>query len=99
VKIVNLDAIKPPQQTNGRRTEAIQPKSPDQPKPSVTAVGSDHVSLSGLGDQVGRMVSTARGVDGVRQERVESLRQLVQSGHYHVPAARIADAILSEENG
>jgi flagellar biosynthesis anti-sigma factor FlgM len=96
VKIVNLDAIKPVQQTNGRWTEAIQPKSSDHPRPSVTANRSDHVSLSGLGNQVERMVTTAKGIDGARQERVESLRQLVASGDYHVPASRIAEAILSQ---
>jgi flagellar biosynthesis anti-sigma factor FlgM len=99
VKVVNLDGINPAQQTSARRSEAIQAKSADQPKPSVTANGSDHISLSGLGVQVEKMVTQAQGIDGVRQERVESLRQLVASGEYHVPASRIAEAIMSEENG
>ena len=103
MKSVDLNASNSPQQTKTQRVEPIRPKTPEpvrskaadsakQPPVSRTA---DQVSVSGTA-VVERLVQRARGLDDVRQQRVDHLRRLVATDQYHVSASDIAEAILNE---
>jgi flagellar biosynthesis anti-sigma factor FlgM len=77
-------------------TAAEQAKKPstavtNQPEPSVAAnknvFSQDKVTLSALASQ-------ALGLPEVRQGQVDSLRQSINNGQYHLDPHEIADAIL-----
>jgi len=105
VKSVDLNAINSAEQAQSKKAEQAQSKKVEPARSGNTeatrrpAVSqeSDQVNVSDTGMQVGRMVQRARELDEVRQERVESLRQQVNAGEYHVSADKIAEAILNEE--
>ena len=98
MKSVDLNAINSPQQTKAQKVGPIRPGTSDPAKHPMSPQGWDQISVSGTAMQLGRMVQRARDLDGVRQQRVESLRELVNAGQYHASASDIADAILREEN-
>jgi len=96
VKSVDLNAINSPQQTKAPRAKAVRPKASDAVK-QPTARTSDQVSVSGAAVEVGRLVDRAKGLSDVRQERVDSLKELIDSGQYEVNANDIAAAIIRDE--
>ena len=97
MKSVDLNAINSPQQTKAPKVGPIRPGTSDPVKHPIAPQGWDQISVSGTAMQLGRMVQQAKAPDGVRQQRVESLRELVNAGQYHVSASDIADAILRGE--
>jgi flagellar biosynthesis anti-sigma factor FlgM len=66
-------------------------------KPSPPGHDSDQIKVSNFHDHVRQLVERAKGQDAVRRQRVDSLRQVVQTGNYRVTASDIANAILKEE--
>jgi flagellar biosynthesis anti-sigma factor FlgM len=66
-------------------------------KPSPLGHDSDQIKVSNVHDHVRQLVERVKGQDAVRQQRVDSLRQVVQTGNYRVTSSDIADAILKEE--
>lgn len=60
---------------------------------------TDSINVSGRATAVGELTARVEQLPEVRQERIEQLRTLVQSGDYHPAAADIADAMLKEEKG
>ena len=96
MKSVDLNAINSAQQAQSQKVEPRSANTESTRRPTVSQE-SDQVNVSDTGMQVGRMVQRARELDEVRQERVESLRQQVKAGEYHVSAEKIAEAILKEE--
>lgn len=59
-------------------------------------LGDDQAELSGTHIQVQALTAQALQFPEVRQEKVNSLRQVVQDGTYQPSSGQIADAIFSE---
>jgi flagellar biosynthesis anti-sigma factor FlgM len=96
VKSVNLNAINATQQPTAQRTEPGRQASAEA-KPAPVSRGADQIRVSSTAAQVANLVARAKGTPDVRQDRVDSLRELVHSGRYEVPANDIAAAILRDE--
>jgi flagellar biosynthesis anti-sigma factor FlgM len=60
---------------------------------------TDSISVSERATALGELAAKAEQLPDIRQERIEQLRTLVQSGDYHPAAADIADAMLKDEKG
>lgn len=82
-------------QDAGRATQAEQP-TPSQ-NGVAAATDSDKIKVSERASTVGRLSSRAAELPEVRQEKVEALRERIQSGSYNPPSRDIADAIFKEE--
>jgi negative regulator of flagellin synthesis FlgM len=71
-------------------TRKARGKSPNAPNvEDKTSLSSDTLSVSSLTTQ-------AMAAPGVRQDRVEALRQQVQNREYNLDANKIAQAILQQ---
>jgi negative regulator of flagellin synthesis FlgM len=57
----------------------------------------DKIEFSSKGAEVGKLVDQLKQFPDVRQDRVDSLRQKIQSGEYRPASEEIADAILKDE--
>lgn len=82
-----LDNIKSPQ------------RSPSETAPSATAessVAEDAATLSVDATRVNSLVAKALDAPQIRQDKVEALRQAVESGKYTVDPAQIAEAMIRE---
>lgn len=97
MKSVNLDSTNPAQQAKPPRAEPIRPGTAETGKITIVSRPADHISVSPAAVEVGRMVARAKGMDDVRHDRVQALRDLVDSGRYEPSASEIADAILRHE--
>jgi negative regulator of flagellin synthesis FlgM len=66
------------------------------PTNQVQAHGEDTASLSFDRASIGSLVSQAMALPGVRQDKVDALRQAISSGQYKVEPDKVADAMLQE---
>ncbi|MGH9901156.1 MAG: flagellar biosynthesis anti-sigma factor FlgM [Pyrinomonadaceae bacterium] len=86
----------------GRRADADRAKAAEQ-MPAQNAGDAaatpqaDTVKVSDTAASVGRLANRASEMSDVRQERIDALREVVESGSYRPEAGDIADAILKEE--
>ena len=58
-------------------------------------LGEDQAQLSGAHTQVAALAAQASQLPEVRQERVQSLRQAVESGNYYASPDEVAGAIVT----
>ena len=79
------------EEVNGSTENAVQAGGKQPP------VNSDKINVSNRAATAGKMVEKLQDVPDVRQERVEALRQKIESGEYKPSAESIADAILKDE--
>jgi len=56
----------------------------------------DEATFSSNSEKVSQLVAQAAKAPEIRQERVDALRQRVQSGEYKVDARRVAEAMFSD---
>jgi len=59
-------------------------------------LGEDQAQLSGAHVQVAALAAQASHLPEVRQERVQALRQAIQSGHYQVSPEKVASALMAQ---
>jgi negative regulator of flagellin synthesis FlgM len=100
VKPVNVNEVNAPQQTHAQRTQPVKPKDAEPGQSSQTSTvsnSSDHISMSNRAAEVRRLVAKVGGLPDVRQPRVDSVRQRIQSGQYQVSSVKIADAIIRDQ--
>jgi flagellar biosynthesis anti-sigma factor FlgM len=98
MKSVNLNGLNSLQQTRLQQPESVRPKDAEAPAPSPAHGTPDQVSVSRRAEEVGRLIARAGQLGDVRQERVDSLRQTIQSDQYKVSSSNIADAIVRNES-
>jgi negative regulator of flagellin synthesis FlgM len=63
----------------------------------TAASGEDKLNFSNRVGEFGKLVDTLRELPDVRQDRVESLREKIQSGDYNPSGEEIANAIFRDE--
>ncbi|HHX94691.1 MAG TPA: flagellar biosynthesis anti-sigma factor FlgM [Clostridia bacterium] len=68
-------------------------KEPDL-KPNEAEQGGDSVEISKAAKEMQKLVQNTLALDDVRLEKVEDLKNKIDTGQYHVPAKKLADAIL-----
>ena len=76
------------------RATSTEGSSPTSPK---TESQEDKVSVSERAETLERLTTRTTELPDVRQEKVEAMRERLQSGSYNPSASDIADAILKEE--
>ena len=59
--------------------------------------GEDRATLSSDSTSVGSLVTTALNSPSVRQDKVDALRQAVNSGQYQIDPDKIAAAMIDEQ--
>ena len=95
MKPVNLNAVNLPHQST-RPTDSVRNAEPNSNQPPPVA-DSDSIHVTNSPDQVATLVERANDLPDIRHERVQEIRQVIQSGKYRVSAEDIAEAILREE--
>jgi flagellar biosynthesis anti-sigma factor FlgM len=78
----------------GSRTNGPVPASGNTRPAANSAPGEDQAQLSGAHVQVQALTAQALQLPEVRQEKVNALRQVVQSGSYQPSAGKTADALF-----
>jgi negative regulator of flagellin synthesis FlgM len=63
---------------------------------STSASSEDHATLSSDSTSVSSLVSQALSYPEVRQDKVDSLKQSINSGQYEIDPSKIAGSILDE---
>jgi flagellar biosynthesis anti-sigma factor FlgM len=99
MKSANINGLTTAQQVSAEKPNALRAKSGETRTPSPTSGTPDQVSVSSRADEVNQLIARTNELGDVRQERVDSLRQAVQSGRYQVSSSNIADAIIRDESG
>jgi len=61
-----------------------------------SALGEDQAQLSGAHVQVQALAAEAAHLPEIRQERVQALRQAIQSGQYQASPEKIAGALFAQ---
>src|SRR5678816_1312420 len=97
MKSVNLNGLNSPQQTRLQQPEAVRHKDAEAFAASAAYGMPDQVSVSSRVDDVNRLIARAGELGDIRQERVDSLREVIQSDQYQVSSGVIADAIIRDE--
>lgn len=99
MKQVDLNAISSAHTRQTQRTDAVRPSGTGSTASTNSAAKTmrDHVDVSSAAKEVGQLVERAKSLPGIRQERVDELRKLIESGQYEVSSQTIADAILRDE--
>ncbi len=75
-----------------------QAEKASKPSGAASESEADKIKVSERAADIGRLTTRASGLPDVRQEKVEALRERVQSGSYNPSPGDIADAIIKEEN-
>jgi flagellar biosynthesis anti-sigma factor FlgM len=78
----------------GSRSNSAVPASGDTRPAATSAPSEDQAQLSGAHVQVQALTAQALQLPEVRQEKVNALRQVVQSGNYQPDAGQTADALF-----
>jgi negative regulator of flagellin synthesis FlgM len=100
MKRLDLNAISSAQPRQVQRTEVSRPNGTTLTSPvngATAKTAGDQIAVSATGREIGQLVDRAKSLPDIRQERVDSLRQLIESGKYEVPSKTIAAAILRDE--
>jgi flagellar biosynthesis anti-sigma factor FlgM len=95
MKPVNINGLNSIQQARLQQPESVRPRDAESLSPAHST--PDQVSVSNRAEEVGRLIARAGELGDVRHERVDSLREVIQYGRYHVSSSNIADAIMREE--
>ncbi len=96
---INPDHGSQPLAENGRSTTAKTSTEGSQSSAgsvSRGSLGQDQAQLSGARAQISALTAQALQLPDVRQGRVESLREAVQSGSYAPDPRAVAGAILDQ---
>ncbi len=96
MKSVDLNAIRPPQQTQVQKSALSRPNVIDLSSRTVSH-GTNQISMSQRAEEVSRLVAHAREFTEVRQDRVDLFKRLIDSGRYHRSSRVIAEAIVANE--
>jgi flagellar biosynthesis anti-sigma factor FlgM len=97
MKSVNLNGLNSTQPARLQQPEPVRPRDGGTLAPSPAHGSAVEVSVSSRADEAGRLISLAGEMGDVRQERVDSLREAIQSDQYNVSSSTIADAIIRDE--
>ena len=99
MKQVDLNAISSAHTRQTQRTDSVRTSGTGSTASSNSAAKtvSDQVDVSSTGKEIGQLVERAKSLPGIRQERVDALRELIESGQYEVSSKTIAEAILRNE--
>ena len=97
MKLVNLNGLNSTKPARLQQPEPVRPKDGETPAASPVHGTPDQVSVSNRAEEAGRLIARAGELGDIRQERVDSLRQAIDSDKYQVPSSRIADAIIRDE--
>lgn len=63
-------------------------------KETTSASPGDTVDISSEAKELQRLVHDTMNLEDVRLDKVEDLKSQIETGKYHVPAKKIADALL-----
>ena len=82
-----------------RQTIEVSREDPDNVQAArVRGVGqSDHFENSDRGSQVRNLTERAAGLPDIRQEKVDAIREKINTGEFKPSGGDIADAILRDE--
>src|SRR3954463_10997120 len=83
--------------SNNEANRAAQAEQAAKPATSGTASEPDDIKVSERATNIGRLATRASELPDIRHEKVEALRERIQTKTYHPTASDIADAILKEE--
>ena len=97
---LNLSKHVEQQRVNSSNDASRTAQAEQSAKPATSASPSepDAVKVSERAANIGRLAARASELPDVRQEKVDALRERIQSGSYNPKASEIADAVIKEED-
>lgn len=95
---MNIQGNKPPekQDVNRSNIDRIANKDAKPNEGSGTSPAADRVNISNQGKEVADLMARLEKIPNVREEKIDAIRQAIQSGTYEVDARKIAEKILNE---
>jgi flagellar biosynthesis anti-sigma factor FlgM len=93
---MRIDLNQGPQQLNESNRNGAQNPVTSGSSSLGNALGEDQAQLSGSHVQVNALAAQASQLPEVRQERVQALRQAVQSGQYTASPEEVAGAMFAD---
>lgn len=72
------------------KEKAAAPVS-ENPRPS-----GDRVDISGKGKEIADLMATIQQMPDVRNDKVQALKEAIESGNYHIDTKKIAQKLLEE---
>jgi len=90
--MATLKASKTYETAQSSRTDGV---GRNQDHPYSSSLSTDGIQLSEQAEELVRLQKTLRGMSSVRQEKVEELKELIESGEYEVSADKVAEKIIS----
>lgn len=92
---MRIDFQYAPQPPEPERSRAQSNEAANRSPATATPAGAqDQAQFTGAHARVEALAAQAAQLPEVRQERVEALRQAVESGHYQLDAQKVAGAML-----
>lgn len=70
---------------------AKAPKGVDGPG---AVSGTDALSMSSMGQEIGKVLGTLAAIPDIRADKVAALKAQIEAGTYHVPGREIARSVL-----
>lgn len=61
---------------------------------TAQAAPSDALSMSSMGQEIGKAMQAMSGIPDIRADRVAELKAQIEAGTYHVPGRDIAESVL-----
>lgn len=92
-----LSVLQGLQQYGKTATDKVEPPARKGKDSAATAQAGDSVRLSGDGKLVDRARRAAMDAPEVRAEKVERLKQLVESGQYEIDPQKTAAKLVEED--
>jgi flagellar biosynthesis anti-sigma factor FlgM len=91
---IDLNHAAQPLPESSRTNQGPQPRASAN-SAAGSVLGQDQAQLSGAHVQIQALAAQASQLPEVRQERVQALRQVVQSGNYHPRPEDVAEAMMA----
>jgi flagellar biosynthesis anti-sigma factor FlgM len=93
---MRIDLNQGPQSPSESNRSSAQNPATSNTASSSSVLGEDQAQLSGAHAQVHVLVAQASQFPEVRQERVQALRQAIQSGQYSASPEKVAGALFGD---
>lgn len=96
--IQNTNGVQPKKSSRVGETKKDRSVSGSESK-NVRSGGGDTVAISGTGAQMKALRTSLNSIPDIRAEKVQSIKNEIESGRYNPPAELIADAMMQSVQG
>lgn len=70
-------------------------EAPGQPGRTNQKTGSDQIEISGVVQEISRISELVRATPDIRADRVEAVKEAIDSGNYQIDSRKVAEKLLN----